>query len=239
MLNFCKTLACINGVAGRCHDRLGPWAKRKVTCSLAPPPPSPLPPYAFPRLPPLPAPYAPPDAPPPPPSSVTMASLSTRLRYLPPPPSLSPPAPRVWLTSYDDDPDAATAASVQGAHGRDGGSGGTHDLAAEPSYSERSDVFVAIGSARITVSGRLQTVGLVLVGVGLVYFCAVALGRLIGTCTSRSIAGIDTPSFSFGWPGKRSRPVVSAVEEEGEGINELSEYVTDSTKQRKRAGART
>ena len=31
--NNCENLACINGNAGECNRKFGPWSKRKVTCA--------------------------------------------------------------------------------------------------------------------------------------------------------------------------------------------------------------
>mgnify|MGYP007078110217 CR=1 FL=1 len=32
--NFCKSLTCIGGIAGKCNKAVGPWTHRKVTCGI-------------------------------------------------------------------------------------------------------------------------------------------------------------------------------------------------------------
>jgi hypothetical protein len=32
--NACESIACINGNAGECNRKSGPWKKRKVTCAV-------------------------------------------------------------------------------------------------------------------------------------------------------------------------------------------------------------
>jgi len=100
-LNFCASLSCLYGHSGVCHDWQGPWSRRRVTCSLAiPPPPSPAPPS--PTKPPSPLPSLPPPPQPPSPCPLIPALQPTQPN--------SPQEMSVWESLWGRTPPPPTAA---------------------------------------------------------------------------------------------------------------------------------